>query len=65
MNQHDDVHDDQPDRRDPNHSNWDHDGDLRFDRLADGELAPDEYRALLATLDDEPSGWRRCTSLSR
>jgi hypothetical protein len=34
--------------------------DLCFDRLVDGELTPEEYRTLLATLDDEPSGWRRC-----
>jgi hypothetical protein len=32
----------------------------RFDRLVDGELSRDEYRALLAALDDEPGGWRRC-----
>jgi hypothetical protein len=32
----------------------------RFDRLVDGELPADEYRALLASLDDEPGGWRRC-----
>jgi hypothetical protein len=31
-----------------------------FDRLVDGELTPDEYRALVASLDDEPGGWRRC-----
>lgn len=34
--------------------------DARFDRLVDGELAPQEYRALLASLDEEPGGWRRC-----
>lgn len=34
--------------------------DIRFDRLVDGELPPDEYRGLLASLDDEPGGWRRC-----
>jgi hypothetical protein len=33
---------------------------LRLERLVDGELPPDEYRALLASLDDEPGGWRRC-----
>ena len=32
----------------------------RFDRLVDGELSPAEYRALLASLDDEPDGWRCC-----
>ncbi|HEX5102535.1 MAG TPA: hypothetical protein VFV87_01910 [Pirellulaceae bacterium] len=36
------------------------DEDVRFDRLVDGELSPDESRALLASLDDEPGGWRRC-----
>jgi hypothetical protein len=36
------------------------DDDARFDRLVDGELSPDEYRNLLASLDDEPGGWRRC-----
>src|SRR6187551_1659923 len=34
--------------------------EARYDRLVDGELTPEEYRALLATLDDEPGGWRRC-----
>lgn len=34
--------------------------DARFDRLVDGELSADEYRALVASLDDEPAGWRRC-----
>jgi hypothetical protein len=32
----------------------------RLDRLADGELSRDEYQALLAALDDEPGGWKRC-----
>lgn len=36
------------------------DDDLRFDRLVDGELTADEHRALVASLDDEPGGWRRC-----
>jgi hypothetical protein len=36
------------------------DEDRRFERLVDGELPPEEYRALLASLDDEPGGWRRC-----
>jgi len=31
-----------------------------LDRLVDGELSQAERRALLAALDDEPSGWRRC-----
>ena len=34
--------------------------DDRMDRLVDGELTPAEYRELLANLDDEPGGWRRC-----
>ena len=34
--------------------------DARFDRLVDGELSHAEYQALLAALDDEPGGWRRC-----
>jgi hypothetical protein len=34
--------------------------DGRFDRLVDGELSADEYCALIASLDDDPSGWRRC-----
>jgi len=34
--------------------------EARFDRLVDGELTPEEYHSLLATLDDEPGGWRRC-----
>jgi hypothetical protein len=34
--------------------------DQRFDRLVDGELSEQERRELLAGLDDEPGGWRRC-----
>jgi hypothetical protein len=34
--------------------------DDQFDRLVDGELSPHEYQALVASLDDEPGGWRRC-----
>jgi len=34
--------------------------DLLFDRLADGELPPDEYRRALAWADNRPDGWRRC-----
>ncbi|MEQ8787345.1 MAG: hypothetical protein RIC55_13650 [Pirellulaceae bacterium] len=34
--------------------------DVLLDRLADGELAVDEYRRLLASLDVQPDGWRRC-----
>jgi hypothetical protein len=36
------------------------DDDARFDRLVDGELSADEYKSLIAGLDDEPGGWRRC-----
>jgi hypothetical protein len=31
-----------------------------LDRLVDGELNADERCSLLAALDDEPGGWRRC-----
>ena len=34
--------------------------DARFDRLVDGELSAEEYRTLIASLDDEPGGWRHC-----
>src|SRR4051794_19060678 len=34
--------------------------DLELERLVDGELSPPEYRSLLASLDDEPGGWRQC-----
>lgn len=34
--------------------------DIRIDRLVDGELPRDEYRALLLELDREPGGWRLC-----
>jgi hypothetical protein len=34
--------------------------DIRFDRLVDGELSASERRRLLASLDEEPGGWRRC-----
>ena len=34
--------------------------DARFDRLVDGELPAEEYRALLAALEHEPGGWRSC-----
>ncbi len=30
------------------------------DRLVDNELSPAEQRELLAALEDEPGGWRRC-----
>jgi anti-sigma factor RsiW len=31
-----------------------------LDRMVDGELGPDDRRALLAALDDEPGAWRQC-----
>jgi hypothetical protein len=34
--------------------------DTVFDRLVDGELLAAERRRLLASLDDQPGGWRRC-----
>ncbi len=34
--------------------------DVEVQRLVDGELSTEEYRALLAGLDEEPGGWRRC-----
>jgi hypothetical protein len=34
--------------------------DVQVQRLVDGELSAEEYRALLAGLDEEPGGWRRC-----
>jgi hypothetical protein len=36
------------------------DDDRLFDRLVDGELSSAERRQLLASLDDQPDGWRRC-----
>jgi hypothetical protein len=36
------------------------DAERVLDRLVDGELLPGERRELLAALDDEPGGWRRC-----
>ena len=38
--------------------------DPRFDRLVDGELDEHERGELLAGLDKEPSGWRRCALVS-
>ena len=35
-------------------------GDMMYDRLVDGELSREEYRQFLASLDEEPGGWRRC-----
>ena len=37
-----------------------HDSERLFDRLVDNELTTQERRELLATLDREPEGWRRC-----
>jgi hypothetical protein len=34
--------------------------DARFDRLVDDELSEAQRRELLAGLDNEPGGWRRC-----
>jgi hypothetical protein len=34
--------------------------DTVFDRLVDGELLAAERRQLLASLEDQPGGWRRC-----
>ena len=32
----------------------------QIERLVDGELSPEEYRALLTALDEEPTEWRHC-----
>jgi hypothetical protein len=32
----------------------------QLDRLVDGSLPPSEYRAFLASLDEEPGAWRKC-----
>ena len=34
--------------------------EMRFDRLVDGQLSEQQRHDLLAGLDDEPGGWRRC-----
>lgn len=34
--------------------------ETQIQRLVDGELSGEQYRRLLASLDDEPAGWRRC-----
>lgn len=34
--------------------------DITFDRLADGELSPSEYRRVLAALEQHPAAWRKC-----
>ena len=33
---------------------------VHMERLVDGEMLPDEYREFVASLEDEPDGWRRC-----
>jgi hypothetical protein len=40
--------------------NLPHDEGDRFDRLVDGELSEAERRDFLASMDDEPEGWRKC-----
>src|SRR5437870_4163091 len=32
----------------------------QIERLVDGELSSEEYCGLLATLEEQPGGWRRC-----
>jgi hypothetical protein len=44
----------------PTSKNTTHAAGDRFDRLVDGELSEADRRALLASLDAEPEGWRRC-----
>lgn len=44
----------------PAHNNSNTQLDRQLDRLVDGELSSTEYRALLATLDEQPEAWRRC-----
>ena len=34
--------------------------DAMLDRLVDGQLSDEQRHELLASLDDEPGGWRRC-----
>jgi hypothetical protein len=34
--------------------------EARLERLVDGEFSSDEYRTLLAALDEEPGAWRQC-----
>ncbi|MBC8356775.1 MAG: hypothetical protein H8E66_32770 [Planctomycetes bacterium] len=36
------------------------DDSRELDRLVDGELSRDEYRALLVALNEQPDGWRKC-----
>ena len=49
-----------PHHDDGDHDDGDHDDGV-FDRLVDGELDDAEQRALIASLDDRPAGWRRCS----
>jgi hypothetical protein len=37
-----------------------HISDAELDRLVDGELSRERYRELLANLDADPDGWKRC-----
>src|SRR5438552_121834 len=32
----------------------------QIERLVDGELSPEEYGALLASLEEQPGAWRQC-----
>lgn len=34
--------------------------DVLLDRLVDGEIPSEQYAAVLAALESEPDGWRRC-----
>lgn len=40
------------------HQDWNN--EATFDRLVDGELSADERRRLLAALDEQEGGWRKC-----
>ncbi len=44
----------------PIDENFHDDDDHRFDLLVDDELTERQRRELVAGLDDEPGGWRRC-----
>lgn len=41
-------------------SRFDKPRDHQLDRLVDGELTSEEYREVLAQLELEPDGWKRC-----
>src|SRR5688572_24516808 len=34
--------------------------DVQIQRIVDGEMSGEEYRGVLAGLEEEPGGWRRC-----